>query len=80
MLLMPPILRTACICLKIIRRDSLAILVCIFWASLASKFSWAFPPGDDIAHAEDAAGHAVGMEFFELIEFFADADKFDGRR
>ena len=32
----------------------------------------------DVAHPHDSACHAVGVEFFELIEFFADTDEFDG--
>lgn len=37
-----------------------------------------FDHSDDIAHAEDAVGHAFGVEFGELVEFFAFADEFDG--
>ena len=37
-----------------------------------------FDEGDDVAHAEDAAGDAVGVEFLEGIELLADADELDG--
>ena len=34
---------------------------------------------DDVAHAEDAARHAVGAELLELVDRLADADEADGR-
>ena len=34
----------------------------------------------DIAHAEDSAGHTFGVELFELVELFTDADELDGLR
>ncbi len=37
-----------------------------------------FDEGDDIAHAENAGGDAVSVEFFDGVELFADADVFDG--
>jgi hypothetical protein len=40
-------------------------------------FSGAFDEADDIAHAEDARGHAFGMERFEIVELLADADELD---
>src|SRR5437868_5899694 len=33
----------------------------------------AFDQADDIAHAEDAAGDALGMERFERVDLLADA-------
>src|SRR6266581_4345241 len=36
-----------------------------------------FDQRDDIAHAEDAAGDAVGMERLEGVELLADADQLD---
>lgn len=33
---------------------------------------------DDVAHAEDAVGHAGGVKFAELVDFFAFANVFDG--
>ncbi len=36
-----------------------------------------FDEGKDVAHAEHALGDALGMEFFEGVQFFADADEFD---
>ncbi len=36
-----------------------------------------FDQGEHVAHAEDAAGHAVGMEFLEVIQVLAGADEFD---
>ena len=32
---------------------------------------------DDVAHAEDAAGDAIGVELFERVDLLADADEFD---
>ena len=32
---------------------------------------------EDVAHAEDAAGHAVGMELFQRVEMLAGADELD---
>ena len=32
---------------------------------------------DDVAHAEDAAGNARGIEIFQRVELFAGADQFD---
>ena len=34
--------------------------------------------GEHVAHAQDAAGHAVGVEHLDLIQLFAHAHKFDG--
>ena len=34
---------------------------------------------DDVAHVEDAAGDARGMEGFERVELFADAEELDRR-
>jgi len=36
-----------------------------------------FHQRNDIAHAENPAGHAVGVKFLELFHLFADADEFD---
>ena len=33
---------------------------------------------DDVAHAEDAAGNALGIERFELVDLFADTGELDG--
>ena len=33
---------------------------------------------DDVAHAEDTVSHAGGVEFAELVDFFAFANVFDG--
>ena len=38
----------------------------------------ALDEGDDIAHAKDAASDAVGIEGFDRVHLFADADKADG--
>jgi hypothetical protein len=40
-------------------------------------FGRAFDETDDVAHAEDTAGDARGIEVFERIELFADADQLD---
>ena len=32
---------------------------------------------EDVAHAEDALGHALGAELFERVELLADADELD---
>ena len=32
---------------------------------------------DDVAHAEDAVGDALGMEFLQLVHLFAGADQLD---
>ena len=32
---------------------------------------------EDVAHAEDAIGRAIGMERFERVELFADADELE---
>ncbi len=37
-----------------------------------------FDERNDVAHAEDAGGEAVGIKGFEVGGFFAGADKFDG--
>jgi hypothetical protein len=37
-----------------------------------------FDEGEDVAHAEHALGDALGVELFEGVEFFADANEFDG--
>lgn len=34
--------------------------------------------GDDVAHAEDAAGHLFGVEGFKAVELFAHAHELDG--
>ena len=36
-----------------------------------------FDEAEDVAHAEDARGDAVGVEGFERFGFFADAEEFD---
>ena len=41
-------------------------------------FLCAFDERDDVAHAEDAVGHTVGVEDVECIHFFAYADELDG--
>lgn len=47
----------------------------LFFIDLFGGF---FDEGDDVAHAEDALGHAVGVEDFELLDFFPNAEEFDG--
>jgi hypothetical protein len=42
------------------------------------RLSGAFDEADDVAHAEDARGHAFGMERFEIVEFFTDTNELDG--
>ncbi|MFM1943079.1 MAG: hypothetical protein RI897_2061 [Verrucomicrobiota bacterium] len=37
-----------------------------------------FHQADDVAHAEDARGHSLGVEGFEVLELFTGADEFDG--
>jgi len=37
-----------------------------------------FDHGDDITHAEDTVGHAVGVELLEGVEVFSFTDVFDG--
>ena len=37
-----------------------------------------FDESYDIAHAEDSTCHAVWMKFFELVEFFSNADELNG--
>ena len=36
-----------------------------------------FDQADHVAHAENAPGNTVGVEFFDLVELFADADEID---
>ena len=36
-----------------------------------------FDEAEDVAHAEDARGDAVGVEGFERVGFFANAEEFD---
>jgi aconitase B len=35
---------------------------------------------EDVAHAQDPLGHAVGVERLQAVELFADADELDRRR
>jgi hypothetical protein len=44
----------------------------------ADGFGGALDEAHDVAHAEDARGHALGVEGFEVVEFFAGADELDG--
>ena len=37
-----------------------------------------FDQRNHVAHAQDPAGHAVGVEFLERVEMFAGADELDG--
>ena len=37
-----------------------------------------FDEGENIAHAEDAGGHPVGIERLQVLYLFADARKLDG--
>jgi len=48
---------------------------CVFFGN---GFGGFLDEADDVAHAEDAAGEAVGVEGLELVEFFAGSCKFDG--
>jgi hypothetical protein len=43
----------------------------------ASMLAAAFSTSDDVAHAEDAAGDALGVEVFQRVDLFAGADQLD---
>ena len=62
---------------SIVMRPS-ASLTAIFWAS-ASSTSAAFDQ-NDIAHAQDSTGHALGVEVFELVAVFTNPQVNDGAR
>lgn len=49
-----------------------------FGVLLAHGFLGLLDEGEEVTHAEDAAGEAVGVEGLEGIGFFADADELDG--
>ena len=44
----------------------------------ADRLGGLLDQADDVAHAEDAGGHALGVEGLELVEFFAHARELDG--
>ena len=54
--------------------ERLLLLLHLVLVELLVRF---FDQRDDVAHAEDAAGHAVGVEFLEVVELLADADELD---
>ena len=44
---------------------------------LVERFLRLFDQREHVAHAEDAAGHAVGMEGLDIAQLFARADELD---